>query len=77
LCGCETVDSYLREEHKSQVYENKGLSKMWRKWDEVYGQRRILHNEELLYLYKLPGIVRAVKSVRVMRNSSIYVTWYC
>jgi hypothetical protein len=28
LCGCETVDSYLREEHKSQVYENKGLSKM-------------------------------------------------
>jgi len=36
-----------------------------RKRDEVTGERRKLHNEELSDLYSLPNIVRVVKSRRM------------
>ena len=35
------------------------------KRDEVTGERRKLHNEELRDLYSLPNIVRVVKSRRM------------
>jgi hypothetical protein len=35
------------------------------KRDEVSGEWRKLHNEELNYLYSLPNIVRVVKSRRM------------
>jgi hypothetical protein len=34
-------------------------------WDEVTGEWRKLHNEELNDLYSLPNIVRVVKSRRM------------
>jgi len=34
-------------------------------WDEITGDWRKLHNEELNYLYSLPNIVRVVKSRRM------------
>jgi hypothetical protein len=34
-------------------------------WDEVTGELRKLHNEELSDLYSLPNIVRVVKSRRM------------
>jgi hypothetical protein len=36
-----------------------------RKWDEVTGEWRKLHNEEVNDLYSLPSIVRVVKSRRM------------
>jgi hypothetical protein len=45
--------SFLREEHRLRVFENRVL-------------RRILHNEDLHDLYSLPSIIRIIKS-RMMR----------
>jgi hypothetical protein len=49
------------------VFENRVLRRVFRpNRDEVTGERRKLHNEELSDLYPLPNIVRVVKS-RIMR----------
>ena len=48
------------------MFENRVLSRVvWPKRDEVTGEWRKLHNEELRYLYSLPNIVRVVKSRRM------------
>jgi hypothetical protein len=48
------------------VYENRVLRKVFGpKRDEVKGEWRKLHNEELSDLYSLPNIVRVVKSRRM------------
>jgi hypothetical protein len=65
--GCETWSLTLREEHRLRVFENRVLRKVFgSKRDEVTGEWRKLHNEELNDLYSLPNIVRVVKS-RQMR----------
>jgi hypothetical protein len=56
----------LREEHGVRVFENRVLGGVFGpKRDEVTGERRKLHNEELNDLYSLPNIVRVVKSKRM------------
>jgi hypothetical protein len=48
------------------VFENRALRRVLRpKTDEVTGEWRKLHNEELDDLYSLPNIVRVVKSRRM------------
>jgi hypothetical protein len=65
LYGCETWSLPLREERKLRVFENRVMSRVFgRKRDEVTGEWRKLHNEELNGLYSLPNIVRVVKSRR-------------
>jgi len=66
LYGCETWSLTLREERRLRVCENRVLRKLFGpKRDEVTGEWRKLHNEELNDLYSLPNIVRVVKSRRM------------
>jgi hypothetical protein len=55
-----------REERRLRVFENRVLRRVFGpKRDEVTGECRKLHNEELNDLYSLPNIVRVVKSRRM------------
>ena len=48
------------------MFENRVLRRVFGpKRDEVTGEWRKLHNEELIDLYSLPNIVRVVKSRRM------------
>jgi hypothetical protein len=63
LYGCETWSVTLREEHRLRVFENRVLRRIFGpKRDEVTGEWRTLHNEELHSLYSSPDIIRQVKS---------------
>ena len=56
----------MREERKLRVFENMVLRKIFGpRRDEVTGEWRRLHNEELNDLYSSPNIVRATKSRRM------------
>jgi len=66
LCGCETWSLTLKEEHRFRVFEKRVLGRiLGSKRDEVKGEWRKLHNEELNGLYSLPNIVRVIKSRRL------------
>jgi hypothetical protein len=66
LYGCETWFMTVREEHRLRVFENRDLRRIFGpKWDEVTGERRKLHNEELHNLYSSPEIIRQVKTRRM------------
>ena len=66
LYGFETWSLTLREERRLRVFENSVLRRVFGpKRDEVTGEWRKLHNEELSDLYSLPNIVRVVKSRRM------------
>jgi hypothetical protein len=46
--GCETLSMTLRKEHRLRVIENRMLRRIFGpKRDEVTGEKRKLHNEEL------------------------------
>jgi hypothetical protein len=63
LYGCETSSLTLREEHRLGVFENRVLRRIFGpKRDDVTGEWRKLHNEELHNLYSSPDIIRQVKS---------------
>jgi hypothetical protein len=48
LYGCETWSLTLREEHRLRLFENRFLRRMFGpKRDDVTGELRTLHNEEL------------------------------
>ena len=48
LCGCETWSLTLREKFRLRVFENTVLRRIFRpKRDEVTGELRRLHNEEI------------------------------
>jgi hypothetical protein len=52
LYGCETWSLTLREEHRLRMVENRDLRRIFGpKREEVKGEWRKLHNEELHNLY--------------------------
>jgi hypothetical protein len=66
LYGCETWSLTLREEYRLRVFENRVLRRIFGpKRDDVTGEWRKLHNEELHNLYSSPHIIRQVKSRRM------------
>ena len=63
LYGCETWSLTVREERKLRVFENMVLRRIFGpRRDEVTGEWRRLHNEELNDLHSSPNIVRVIKS---------------
>jgi len=72
LYGCETWSLTLREERRLRVFENRVLRRVFgSKRDEVTGEWRKLHNEELRDLYSLLNIVRVVKSRRMRWSGNV------
>jgi hypothetical protein len=66
LYECETWFLTLSEEYRLRVFENRVLRRIFGpKGDEVKGNWRKLHNEELHNLYSSPNIIRMTKSRRV------------
>jgi hypothetical protein len=66
LYGCETWSITEREEHRLGVFENRVLRRIFGpKRDEVTGEWRKLHNEELHNFYSSPNIIRQVKANEV------------
>jgi hypothetical protein len=56
----------LREEHRLRVFETRVLRRIFGlKRDEMSGEWRKLHNEELRDLYSSPSIIRIIKFKRM------------
>jgi hypothetical protein len=54
--------SALRDEHKLRMFENRVLRRIFGlRRDEVMGDWRKLHNEELHNFYSSPNIIRMIK----------------
>jgi hypothetical protein len=66
LYGCETWFLTSREEHRLRMFENRILRRIFGpKRDEVTGEWRKLHSEELHILYSFLNIIRNNKSRRI------------
>ena len=66
LYGCETWSLTLREERRLRLFENRVLRRIFGlKRNEITGEWRKLHNEELNDLYCSPNIVSVTKSRRM------------
>ena len=66
LYGCETWSLTLREERKLRVFENMVLRRIFGpRREEVTGEWRRSHNEELNDLYSSPNILRVIESRRM------------
>jgi hypothetical protein len=57
--------SYLREEHRLRVFENRVLRRIFGPKREEDGSWRKLHNDELHSLYSSPNIVSVIESRRM------------
>jgi hypothetical protein len=72
LYGCEAWSLTLREERRLGVFENSVLRGIFGpKRDEVTGEWRRLHNEELHDLYSSPSIIKIIKSRRMRRAGHV------
>jgi hypothetical protein len=66
LYGFETWSLTLREEHRLEVFQNRVLRRIFgQKRDEVTGEWKTLHNEELHHSYSSPSIIRIIKARRM------------
>jgi hypothetical protein len=66
LYGCDIWSLTLREEYRLRVFENRVVKRIFgMKRNEVTGEWRKLHDEELHNLYSSPNIIRMIKSIRV------------
>ena len=66
LYGCETWSLTMREERRLRVSENRVLRRIFGPMrDEVIGEWRKLHNEELNELYCSPNTMRVIQSRRM------------
>jgi hypothetical protein len=66
LFGCETWSATLGEVHGLRVFENRVLRRMFGpKREEVMGDWRKLHSEELHNWQASPYIIRMIKSKRL------------
>jgi len=66
LYGCETRSLTLQEERKLRVFQNMVLRRIFGpRRDEVMGEWRRMHKEELSDLYSSPNIVRVIKLRRM------------
>jgi hypothetical protein len=62
LYGYETWSLTLREGHRLRVFENRVLRGIFGcKMDDVLGEWRKLHSEELHNLYSSPDVIRQIK----------------
>jgi hypothetical protein len=67
LYGCGTWSLTLREECRLRVFENRVLRRIFGLTrDEVTGEWRRLHNEELYAVCYSPNIIRVIKSRRLV-----------
>jgi hypothetical protein len=56
----------LKEKHRLKIVKGRVLGRIFGlKRDEVIGDWRKLHNEELYNLYSLPSLIRMIKSWRM------------
>jgi len=70
--GCETWSLTLREERRLRVFENRVVRRIFGpKRDEVTGEWRKLHKEELNNLDSSPNIVRVIKSRKMRRAGHV------
>jgi hypothetical protein len=66
LYGCETWSLTLEDEHRLRVFENRVSRRIFGpKRDEIKGEWRKIHNEELNNLYSSPNIFRVMQSKRI------------
>jgi len=66
LYGCETWSLTLRDERRLRVFENRVLRGIFGPTrDEMTGEWRKLHNEELNDLYCSPNFIRVIKSRKI------------
>jgi hypothetical protein len=76
LYGCETWSLALREEHRLRVLENRVLRRLFgAKRDEVMGEWRKLHNEELHELYSSSSIITIIKPRRMRWVGHVTRMW--
>ena len=74
IYGCETWSVALREEHGLREFENWVLRRIfWPVRDEVTGEWRRLHDEQLYALYSSPNVIcDQIKQNEMARACSTY-----